>query len=109
MKAEVTDSVVSEFAKRVRRVLGSKVHAVYWFGSRARGEGVPDSDYDILLESAVPLSIQERDLVTDISVDISGRNRVLLDVHYDLCEKMHGLKRFITPFREAILSEGVVL
>jgi predicted nucleotidyltransferase len=109
MKTEVTDSVVSEFAKRVRRGLGSKVHAVYWFGSRARGEGSSDSDYDLLLESASPLSIQERDFVTDISVDISGRNRVLLDVHYDLCEKMHGLKRFITPFRDVVMSEGIVL
>ena len=109
MKDEVIDSVVSEFAKRVRRGLGSKIHAVYWFGSRARGEGSSDSDYDLLLESAVPLSLHERDFVTDISVDISGRNRVLLDVHYDLCEKMHGLKRFITPFRDVVLSEGIVL
>jgi predicted nucleotidyltransferase len=109
MKPEVTDPVVSEFAKRVRKALGAKIHAVYWFGSRARGEGTPDSDYDLLLESVAPLSLQERDSVADISVDISGRTRVLLDVHYDLCEKMHGLRRLMTPFRDIVTREGVPL
>jgi predicted nucleotidyltransferase len=109
MPREVTDKVVSEFAQRVRKVLGAKVHAVYWFGSRARGMGALDSDYDLLVESAGPLSMEERASVADITVDISGRKRVLLDVHYDLCEKMHGIKRFITPFRDVVLREGIVL
>jgi predicted nucleotidyltransferase len=77
------------------------------FGSRVRGDAASDSDYDFLLESNVRLSSQERDKVADITVDISGRNRVLLDVHYDLCAKMHGAQRFMTPFRAEVLSKGM--
>jgi len=103
------DTVVLEFAQRVRSVLGKKLHMIYLFGSRARGDASPDSDYDFMLESNAKLSAYDRDQVADITVDISGRNRVLLDVHYDLCSKMHGEHRFLTPFRAEVLSKGMPL
>jgi len=103
------DTVVLEFAQRVRSVLGKKLHAIYLFGSRARGDAASDSDYDFMLESDAKLSAYDRDRVADITVDISGRNRVLLDVHYDLSSKMHGEHRFLTPFRSEVLSKGMPL
>jgi len=109
MKTNITDAVVCEFARRVRSVLGDKLHAIYLFGSRVRVDAPSDSDYDFLLESIAKLSSLERDRVTDITVDISGRNRVLMDVHYDLCAKMHGVQRFLTPFRAEVLSKGILL
>jgi predicted nucleotidyltransferase len=109
MSISPLDSVVLEFAQRVRSALGQKLHAIYLFGSRARGDASPDSDYDFMLESNARLSADERDQVADITVDISGRNRVLLDVHYDLCSKMHGENRFLTPFRAEVLSKGMAL
>ena len=109
MKTIPADTVVLEFAQRVRSVLGDRLHAIYLFGSRARGNAPPDSDYDVLLESTAKLSPNERNRVVDITVDISGRSRVLFDVHYDLCDKMHGARRFLTPFRAEVLSKGVPL
>lgn len=109
MNAILVDTVVLEFVQRVRSELGDKLHAIYLFGSRVRGDAPPDSDYDFLLESVARLSSSERNRVADITVDISGRNRVLLDVHYDLCGKMHGAQRFLTPFRAEVLSKGMAL
>ena len=109
MKTISGDTVVVEFVQRVRSALGDKLHTIYLFGSRARGGAPLDSDYDFLLESSVKLSSSERNRVADITVDISGRHRVLLDVHYDLCGKMHGEQRFLTPFRAEVLSEGMAL
>ncbi|MDI6774060.1 MAG: nucleotidyltransferase domain-containing protein [Verrucomicrobiota bacterium] len=109
MNATVGDGVVQEFAQRVRSLLGAKLHAIYLFGSRARVEAAMDSDYDLLLETSVRLASDERDRVADITVDLSGRNRVILDVHYDLCGRMHGARRFLTPFRARVLSDGVLL
>jgi uncharacterized protein len=103
------DIVVTEFARRVRSALGANLHAIYLFGSRAGGDSRPDSDYDFLLESRERVSEQERDRVADITVDISGRNGVLLDIHYALCEKLHGVKRFLTPFRSEVLTKGIPL
>jgi predicted nucleotidyltransferase len=109
VKTIPADTVVVEFAQRVRSVLGAKLHAIYLFGSRTRSDAPTDSDYDFLLESTARLSSSERNHVSDITVDISGRNRVLLDVHYDLCSKMHGAQRFLTPFRAEVLSKGMAL
>ena len=109
MKQQPNDPVVEEFEKRVRRVLGSKLVAIYWFGSRARGEDHEESDYDFLVEGAAELSSGDRDLVADISVDMSGRHGVVMDVHYDTWARLHGERRFMTPFRDAVLSEGLAL
>jgi predicted nucleotidyltransferase len=109
MRTNINDAVISEFAGRVRSALGAKLHAIYLFGSRVRGDAPSDSDYDFLLESIARLSSLERNRVADITVDISGRNRVLLDVHYDLCAKLHGAQRFLTPFRAEVLSKGIPL
>ena len=109
MKDHQTDPVVEEFGARVRRLLGPKVAAIYWFGSRARGEGRDESDYDLFLESAAKLSPEDRDRVVRISVEISGKQGVVMDVHYGTHEQLHGPHRFMTPFRETILAEGVLV
>jgi predicted nucleotidyltransferase len=107
VRQEKTDPVVDEFGTRVRKALGARLVAVYWFGSRAREEGRDESDYDLFLESATRLSPEERDRVVRISVEISGKQGVVMDVHYGTYDQLHGPHRFMTPFRETVLAEGV--
>lgn len=46
----ITDTIVQHFHPR----------RIILFGSRARGEAKPDSDYDLLVEMETPLSFHER-------------------------------------------------
>ena len=99
--------MVREVGERVRAALGPRLVAMYWFGSRSREQGRDESDYDLFLESATKLSAEERGRVVRISVDISGKNRVVMDVHYGTYEQLHGPHRFLTPLRETVMKEGV--
>lgn len=105
----MTDPVVDEFSFRVRAALGSRLKTIYWFGSRAQNRGREDSDYDFYVETVGGMSALDRDRVVGITVDISGRSGVVLDVHYGTQERLHGPNRFLTPFRETVLAEGVTV
>ena len=50
---ETADEVVTEMAERIRRAIDPD--RIVLFGSRARGEGSPDSDYDVLIVAASDL------------------------------------------------------
>ena len=41
-----TDPILSEFAQSVRKLYGPRVERIVLYGSRARGDDKPDSDYD---------------------------------------------------------------
>ena len=43
----VIDSVLSRFRAALDEVYGSRIERVVLFGSRARGDARPDSDYDV--------------------------------------------------------------
>ena len=108
MQNRTTDPVVEEFGARVRQVLGSRLRAIHWFGSRARGDGFSDSDYDFLLETKRRLSERDRDAVADVAVDLSADRGVLLDIHYRTTEAiLRGASR--SPFIESVLAEAVAI
>ena len=109
MKQETTDPVVKEFGDRVRETLGPRLVAIFWFGSRARGEGHDDSDYDFLVETHVPIDVADRHAVSDISVGLTGKHRKVLDVHYADEARLDGRRSLISPFRAQVLAEGVRL
>ena len=107
MDAVRKDGLVEEFAGRVRMRLREKVAAIIWFGSRARGQWRDDSDYDLLVQTHSPITGEDRHAVSDISVDLSGRYRHLLDVHYADDGRMDSESSLMSPFRAAVLEEGV--
>jgi uncharacterized protein len=41
--------IMREFAERVRGLLPGRIKAVYFYGSRVRGDAEEDSDYDVAL------------------------------------------------------------
>lgn len=109
MRKSQTDRVVNEFSERVREALGSALVAIYWFGSRARGDGSGGSDYDILLETEDELTEQQRDLVADVAVDISADLGALLDIHYRTAKAMSTPPDSFSPFVQSVRAEGVLL
>lgn len=57
----VSDPVVAAFVRRLVDAL--RPERIYLFGSRARGEGGPDSDYDLMVvvpSSAQPVHVRSR-------------------------------------------------
>lgn len=101
--------IVEQFVTRVRHALGPVVIAVYWFGSRARGTGENDADFDLLVETTSALSSSQRDGILDISIDIAAEYGCLLDVHYYTSEELRSPPCSRTPFIMNVLEESTVL
>ncbi len=53
--------IVQSYVDQAKVALPDMIQHAYWFGSRARGMGHPDSDYDLLLETTTELSEMQRD------------------------------------------------
>ena len=55
--ATVHDPVMRRFSQEVREVFGDRLERIVLFGSRARGDFRPDSDYDIALFLEEPFAL----------------------------------------------------
>jgi predicted nucleotidyltransferase len=109
MKESQIDLVVDQFRVRVRKVLGPALVAIYWFGSRVRGNFDESSDYDLLLELKDNITEAQRDVVADLAIDISSKFGAWLDIHYRTVERMSEPPYAFSPFVQSVISEGVLL
>jgi predicted nucleotidyltransferase len=57
--AQIDDAVLSRFRKELGEAYGSKLERVVLYGSRARGDAHPDSEYDIAVFIHEPESFGE--------------------------------------------------
>lgn len=89
------DAVVASYAAEVRRRLGANVRSIVLYGSRARGDASPGSDYDMLLVVA-ERSPEARAVVLDIE-------REILDHHGELVASL------IRSENEWLLAQGYPL
>jgi len=65
------DPVIVRTVRDIRRLYGDRVVRILLFGSRARGEQRPDSDYDIaVVIRDLEDPWQEWDTLTDMSLEI---------------------------------------
>lgn len=62
---------LAAFVAATRRAYEGRLDSIYVFGSRARGENRPDSDYDLAVVVADPHLVhwQEQDRLADIAYD----------------------------------------
>jgi uncharacterized protein len=69
--AKVIDPIMSRFRAALDEVYGPRVERVVLFGSRARGDARPDSDYDVAVFLRDTESFgQEADRIAEIETDI---------------------------------------
>jgi uncharacterized protein len=67
----LADSILARFRAALEKTYGSNVERVVLFGSRARGEERPDSDYDIAVFLKEPDSFwRESGRLAEIGTDI---------------------------------------
>ncbi len=66
-----------EFARLARERLGARVRRIILFGSRARGDARPESDYDVVVV-VDRRSPDVRDALLEIEVDLLDRHGSLV-------------------------------
>ena len=72
-----TDPILRKFRAALGELYGDRIERVVLFGSRARGDARPDSDYDIALFLKGPIDRwAERDRIFEIEEDIRERTGV---------------------------------
>ncbi len=90
------------------RVLRDQITALYLFGSRARGDWRPDSDFDVLVivpERQQALVDRLYDAVLDVQLETGSlvSLKILTGAQYDR------LAAIPTPFLANVVAEGVRL
>jgi predicted nucleotidyltransferase len=100
------DPTLTRFRDAVRGAYGARVERVVLFGSRARGDARPDSDYDVaVFLHDMPDGAQEMNRLADIATDVL----------YDVGGVVHampypaGSYRDRTPLMHEIRTDGIDL
>ena len=71
MRATTTDPVMSRFRQALDEVYGERIERVVLYGSRARGDAGPDSDYDVaVFLHDISNRVQEMYRLADLGTDI---------------------------------------
>lgn len=102
----LVDPVVREVASGLRRALASHIREIVLFGSRARGDASPGSDYDVLVvvDERTP---EVREAVLDVSVELMNRRSALVATL--LRSEQEWERASSTPLARNIRNEGLAL
>jgi uncharacterized protein len=69
--APLPDPVLARVAAEMQRLYGARLEGLYLFGSRARGDHRPDSDYDIaVVLDEIDDEWHETNMLSDIAFDL---------------------------------------
>ena len=79
------------------------------YGSVARSEADEESDLDLLLVTAQPLSRPARHEITDVVFDVNLRDGTNISTLVVDCHAWNEGPVSVLPLREEILKDGVVL
>ncbi|MDI6759902.1 MAG: nucleotidyltransferase domain-containing protein [Candidatus Brocadiaceae bacterium] len=106
MKNQKPDGAIQQLASTLRKRFGTHLVKIILFGSRARGDYEPDSDYDVLvLLDEVTKEI--RDEIDEIVWQIGWDNDVLIT------SIVHDVRTFETHLYEPLFinvrKEGITL
>ncbi len=66
-------AVAREMARRIVGAAGERVERIILYGSRARGDARPDSDYDLLVVTEAQMSREEEDRLRGAARPGGGR------------------------------------
>ena len=87
--------------------LKKRLKAVYLFGSRARGDERPDSDYDLLVVTSKDFSLSDKGKLYDRVVDLLLETGSLISLKIFKEKEFQRLSDLKTPFVQRVLQEGI--
>jgi len=100
------DPILAQFRAALEEIYGDRLDRVVLFGSRARGDGRPDSDYDIaVFLKSLPDRWAELDRLADLRVSFIDETGAFFDVKPYLAAA-YGER---TPLMREIREEGLDL
>lgn len=99
------DPVVKSFLRGIQKER-PHIRAIYLFGSHARGDARPDSDYDLLIvtEKKDP---HLKDRIYDVVTDVSLQSRRDLSLKFFSAEEFKRLRAIPSRFIRQVLAEGI--
>jgi len=106
MKHRIRDKVLDRFLSEMRQQLGNHLKQVILFGSRARGDDVPYSDYDCLA-ILDEVSLATKDVIDEIAGEILYQHGAVISVLPIAEEKYQ--QQMYSPLLMNARREGIVL
>ncbi len=103
---KISDRIISSFVPKLKQRFGSQIKKIILFGSRARGDNDPYSDYDFLIVCE-NLSAEIREYVDDLENDILLTNFILVSTY--LVSEKEFEKRIYEPYLMNAKKEGIVI
>lgn len=102
------DSIIKDFSSSLRVRFGGRIKDLKLFGSRARGDARPDSDYDVLLVLD-RVTEEDRDFVADAVGEMIQRYEQYVSCHMYAQDEFARLNVRSTPFMQIIRREWIPL
>ncbi|MBE0478704.1 nucleotidyltransferase domain-containing protein [Candidatus Aerophobetes bacterium] len=102
---KIEDPIILKFIKDSKN-LRERIERIYLFGSRARGNEKPDSDYDLLIVADHP-DAKFREKIYDIVIDILLETGKLISLKIFTGKEFRKLCQAHTPFMKNIQREGI--
>ena len=101
-----SEELAQAFARRLRERLGDRIEQVILFGSRARGEAQPDSDFDFLvLVDRFTKALEGQ--VRDLAYEMLDRHGVVVSAM--VVEADHFEEEKWEPLYMTVRQEGIAL
>jgi len=101
------DVVIKGFMQGLENLgLRKRIERIYLFGSRAKGTGKPNSDYDLLIVASSP-DKEFRNKIYDIVIDVLLETQRVISLKIFKTKEFKRLCRMQTPFMQNVLREGI--
>lgn len=100
------DPIVQELAQRLREEFGERIQRIILYGSRARGDAAPDSDYDVIvLVDQQTEGLEER--IEEVKYDVAWQyDAVIVVLVY---ETSYFKRKEYEPLFMNVRREGILL
>lgn len=110
MHATLTSDIASEYAQRLSSSLGEDLLRVSLFGSRARGDARPRSDFDLMVVLR-EASRKNRDVVHRLATEIELEHAFAVDLSTKVtdAERFERLRHTYLPFWQSFNRDEKIL
>jgi predicted nucleotidyltransferase len=106
---QAEESTLQAVSRMLRREYGATLAEVRLFGSKARGEGAPESDLDVLVLLRRPVSWREKASISDRVTEIDLENGTVTGLLIQSVEVWEHPTNRVTGLYRSVTEEGVPL